>query len=591
MDIKLKNKIKSYLNNIWLLEIILVLIILGYIGSDFYQGYKNNRDSEIVSLFKSTYDAKNFYRKEVEGDIIPITNAIYSDYLNGYGLNEDITYNNYNNKDIYDEQKIYYIIENKNTKKVITNDLQLFGAVENSRIDINIEEYINEKLSGNEIIIKYDNENTFSPIVKGVNQSFVEALSDYNEYYYVDVTEYENTKNKTITYLATICCFCFVLFIIKLIVAFIINKGRIKIRGNFIKYFIYIFIYGFKFKGTRKILLISIITMVIFFIIYLYALALGGYEKNILVNFISLYPFKASILMMLLILIGIVFSLKKTIEISLVNEKIKSIDKGEFDYFISKQGSIEIKELIRNIGEIKDDYKKAMDEIVNSEKIKTELITNVSHDLRTPLTSIINYVNILQETGLTDDEIKDYLKILDKKSKKLKVLIDDLFEMSKINSGKMVINKENIDIVSLIYQAIGEYSFLYEDKNVEFNVESEHEEINMSLDGKLISRAIENIVINALKYSLEKTRIYVEIKDKGEYVRLAFKNISNYKMEFDDEDIFEKFVRGDKSRNSNIDGSGLGLAITKSIMELHQGNVEIKREGDMFKIYIYLPKN
>lgn len=591
MDIRLKNKIKSYLNNIWLLEIILVLIILGYIGSDFYQGYKNNRDSEIVSLFKSTYDAKNFYRKEVEGDIIPITNAKYSDYLNGYGLNEDITYNNYNNKDIYDEQKIYYIIENKNTKKVITNDLQLFGAVENSRIDINIEEYINEKLSGNEIIIKYDNENTFSPIVKGVNQSFVEALSDYNEYYYVDVTEYENTKNKTITYLATICCFCFVLFIIKLIVAFIINKGRIKIRGNFIKYFIYIFIYGFKFKGTRKILLISIITMVIFFIIYLYALALGGYEKNILVNFISLYPFKASILMMLLILIGIVFSLKKTIEISLVNEKIKSIDKGEFDYFISKQGSIEIKELIRNIGEIKDDYKKAMDEIVNSEKIKTELITNVSHDLRTPLTSIINYVNILQETGLTDDEIKDYLKILDKKSKKLKVLIDDLFEMSKINSGKMVINKENIDIVSLIYQAIGEYSFLYEDKNVEFNVESEHEEINMSLDGKLISRAIENIVINALKYSLEKTRIYVEIKDKVEYVRLAFKNISNYKMEFDDEDIFEKFVRGDKSRNSNIDGSGLGLAITKSIMELHQGNVEIKREGDMFKIYIYLPKN
>lgn len=591
MDIKLKNKIKSYLNNIWLLEIILVLIILGYIGSDFYQGYKNNRDSEIVSLFKSTYDAKNFYRKEVEGDIIPITNAIYSDYLNGYGLNEDITYNNYNNKDIYDEQKIYYIIENKNTKKVITNDLQLFGAVENSRIDINIEEYINEKLSGNEIIIKYDNENTFSPIVKGVNQSFVEALSDYNEYYYVDVTEYENTKNKTITYLATICCFCFVLFIIKLIVAFIINKGRIKIRGNFIKYFIYIFIYGFKFKGTRKILLISIITMVIFFIIYLYALALGGYEKNILVKFISLYPFKASILMMLLILIGIIFSLKKTIEISLVNERIKSIDKGEFDYFISKQGSIEIKELIRNIGEIKDDYKKAMDEIVNSEKIKTELITNVSHDLRTPLTSIINYVNILQETGLTDDEIKDYLKILDKKSKKLKVLIDDLFEMSKINSGKMVINKENIDIVSLIYQAIGEYSFLYEDKNVEFNVESEHEEINMSLDGKLISRAIENIVINALKYSLEKTRIYVEIKDKGEYVRLAFKNISNYKMEFDDEDIFEKFVRGDKSRNSNIDGSGLGLAITKSIMELHQGNVEIKREGDMFKIYIYLPKN
>ena len=161
--------------------------------------------------------------------------------------------------------------------------------------------------------------------------------------------------------------------------------------------------------------------------------------------------------------------------------------------------------------------------------------------------------------------------------------------MSKINSGKMKLNRENIDIMSLIHQAIGEYSFLYEDKGIEFKVESNYEEIIMQLDGKMISRAIENIVINSLKYSLEKTRVYVQVEKTEKEVKIAFKNIANYDMDFDDNEIFERFVRADKSRNSNIEGSGLGLAITKSIIELHEGSVNVQREGDMFKIFIILP--
>ena len=125
--------------------------------------------------------------------------------------------------------------------------------------------------------------------------------------------------------------------------------------------------------------------------------------------------------------------------------------------------------------------------------------------------------------------------------------------------------------MSLIHQAVGEYSYLYEDKNIEFKVNSPVEELYIELDGKMMSRAIENIVINALKYSLENTRVYIDIVDEEESIGISVKNIANYEMNFNNEEIFERFARGDESRNSKVDGSGLGLAITKSIIELHGG--------------------
>ena len=162
--------------------------------------------------------------------------------------------------------------------------------------------------------------------------------------------------------------------------------------------------------------------------------------------------------------------------------------------------------------------------------------------------------------------------------------------MSKLNSGKITLDKQEIDIISLIHQVIGEYSYMYEDRKLNFVIESTSEEINMLLDGKLMSRVVENIIINAIKYSMDNTRVYVEIQEDEECVIVSVKNIASYKMMFNNNNIFQRFVRGDASRNSNIEGSGLGLAITKSIIELHRGEVNIETEGDMFKIYIKLPK-
>ena len=427
--------------------------------------------------------------------------------------------------------------------------------------------------------------------IKGKNNNYSNVLS----YLWETIRGYVRRDN-TVTSLdligvtlGTIIILISIFICIKIILLLIISKGKIKISGNFIKSFIYVFKNGFKYYQTKKVIMMVIIFSIMFFILYLYLLAVGGYESNVLVNFFSMYPFKGSIVIMIFPTIGLLYSIKKTIEISMINEKLRNLDSDKIDYSMIEDGSKEIIELIKLINNIKNNYENAVEETLRNERLKTELISNVSHDLRTPLTSIINYVNILQSEAVTEEERKEYLKILEHKSKKLKSLIDDLFEMSKINSGKIKINKEKIDIMSLLHQSIGEYSFMYEDKEIEFIVNSDEEQIFINLDGKMMSRAIENVLINALKYSLNKTRIYINVNIIADTVCLSFKNVANYVMNFDNDEIFERFERGDKARNSKIEGSGLGLAITKSIIELHGGIVKVKREGDMFKLYMYLP--
>jgi signal transduction histidine kinase len=378
-------------------------------------------------------------------------------------------------------------------------------------------------------------------------------------------------------------------FMLKIIWIVRINPKNPKVQSRIISNMIFVIKNGFLYKETRSTLIVSILLVLVLLIAYLYFLATGGYENNIFVKFFQTYPFKGTIFVIIIIFLTMMYALKKTLDIIVVNEALRRVGQGNLDKDIKLDGSQAIRELAENINLIKAGYKEILENGVRNEKLKTELISNVSHDLKTPLTSIINYVNILKNGEITEEEREEYLSILERKSLRLKVLIEDLFEMSKINSGKIKLNRDLIDIVSLIHQNIGEYSTLYEEKNISFKVTSQQDAVYMELDGKMMSRALENIIINALKYSLDNTRVYVDINIEDNYLKIGVKNIASYEMQFNDDEMFERFARGDKSRNSKVEGSGLGLAITKSIIELHDGEVKIKKEGDMFKIYLILP--
>ena len=599
MATKLKKKIKSYFNHIWMIEILVVALTCIFFGVEIYKDVFTRYYSKNLAAMQATINPKGFYKQTFLDEVKGLQKYIYN---NTFGL-EELYYNDKNREEILkayfinnsyegsdidsSDSKLYFIIRDKRDNSIITNDFSDALNVSDGLTEQDIQDYLYSKYKGREMLKISDNENVSEENL--VYNSGV--LPNFQEYYYSDINRYTNINNLKIAILNFIIIFIAIFMLVKIIFLFVRNRGKVELRGNFVKSVIFVLKYGITYKETRRTLMITFCSLSLFFIVYLYLLAVnGGYENNILAKFFSMYPFKGSFLIMLLPMIGIIYSLKKSIEIIKVNEAIKKSDDGNITYEIEEQCSPEVRELLNNISKIKEGYSIAVEDALRNEKLKTELISNVSHDLRTPLTSIINYVNILRQ-DITKDEKEDYLAIVEKKAKKLKVLIDDLFEMSKINSGKMELFKDNIDIVSLIHQTIGEYYYIYESKNIEFKVDSYKEEVYIDLDGKLISRAIENIIINAMKYSLEGTRVYVDIREKDGYIVLSFKNISNYEMDFDNKEIFERFARGDASRNSRIEGSGLGLAITKSIIELHDGKVYITREGDMFKIFIYLPFN
>ncbi|MDU5210113.1 MAG: HAMP domain-containing sensor histidine kinase [Clostridium sp.] len=599
MATKLKKKIKSYFNHIWMIEILIVALTCIFFEVEVYKDVFTRYSSKNLSAMQATINPKGFYKQTFLDEVKGLQKYIYN---NTFGL-EELYYNDKNREDVLkayfinnsyegsdidsSDSKLYFIIRDKRDNSIITNDFSETLSVSNGLTEQDIQDYLYSKYKGREMLKISDNENISEENL--VYNSSI--LSNFQEYYYSDINRYTNINNLKIAILNFIIIFIAIFMFIKIIFVFIRSRGKVELRGNFVKSVIFVLKYGVAYKETRRTLMITFSSLSLFFIVYLYLLAVnGGYENNILAKFFSMYPFKGSFFIMLLPLIGITYSLKKSIEIIKVNEAIKKSEDGNIKYEIKDQCSPEVRELLNNISKIKEGYSIAVEDALKNEKLKTELISNVSHDLRTPLTSIINYVNILRQ-DITKDEKEDYLAIVEKKAKKLKVLIDDLFEMSKINSGKMELFKDNIDVVSLIHQTIGEYYYIYESKNIEFKVDSYREEVYIDLDGKLISRAIENIIINAMKYSLEGTRVYVDIREKDGYIVLSFKNISNYEMNFDNKEIFERFARGDSSRNSRIEGSGLGLAITKSIIELHDGKVYITREGDMFKIFIYLPLN
>lgn len=230
---------------------------------------------------------------------------------------------------------------------------------------------------------------------------------------------------------------------------------------------------------------------------------------------------------------------------------------------------------------IKDGFEKAVNEEVKSQKMKTELISNVSHDLKTPLTSIITYIDLLKNDQLIDEDRKKYIEILERNSLRLKNLIDDLFEVSKVNSGNVHLDLVDVDIVSLIKQAQLESQDKLDEKNLDVRMNCSEEKIICYLDSSKTYRIFENLFINISKYALANTRVYIDLIEIDNQIQITFKNISEAEMTFNENEIVERFVQGDKSRNTS--GSGLGLAIVKSFTELQKGQFKVEVDGDLFK--------
>lgn len=231
---------------------------------------------------------------------------------------------------------------------------------------------------------------------------------------------------------------------------------------------------------------------------------------------------------------------------------------------------------------IQEGFRRAVDEEVKSQKMKAELITNVSHDLKTPLTAIITYVNLLKEEGITEEQRKEYLDVLERKSLRLKVLIEDLFEVSKANSQNITLNLTDVDIMSLLKQVSFEMADKLEAAGLDVRMNLTDEKILLSLDSQKTYRIYENLFGNIAKYAMRGTRVYVNGFRIDDTVVITLKNISAQEITVDSADLTERFVRGDASRNT--EGSGLGLAIAKSFTELQGGELSLEVDGDLFKV-------
>lgn len=269
-----------------------------------------------------------------------------------------------------------------------------------------------------------------------------------------------------------------------------------------------------------------------------------------------------------------------------VLELTDQMAQGNLDAHIESDVGV-FQPLAGELAQVRTGFKKAVDAELRSQNMKTELITNVSHDLKTPLTAIITYVDLLKKPDITEQERTSYIETLDKKSQRLKQLIADLFEMSKAASRDVNLQPEQLDLCALLGQVRFELSDKLENCGVDFRWDLTEEKVLVRLDGPHTCRIFENLLVNITKYAMPGTRAYVTLKRSENEVQVSFKNISAAELNLDEQHLTERFVRGDASRST--EGSGLGLAIAKSFVELQNGKFELTADGDLFKVVIAWP--
>ncbi len=277
--------------------------------------------------------------------------------------------------------------------------------------------------------------------------------------------------------------------------------------------------------------------------------------------------------------------LNYNLQIDKIREQIKNMYNGNKGEKLDEETfTKELKQVAIELNDISGGLTKAIDEAMKSERLKTELITNVSHDIKTPLTSIINYVDLMKQEEIEDEKVKEYLQVLDNKSQRLKKLTEDLVEASKASSGNIKLTMEKLNVKELIKQVSGEFEDKFEKRGLEIIENLPEEDIFIEADSRYMFRVMENMYVNISKYALENSRVYIDIEKNGDTAKISLKNISQDQLNISVDELMQRFVRGDSSRTT--EGSGLGISIAKSLTELQKGKFNIYLDGDLFKVEI-----
>lgn len=296
--------------------------------------------------------------------------------------------------------------------------------------------------------------------------------------------------------------------------------------------------------------------------------------------------------LMLAMLYGVWILIKINADTKTLLTAAEKLANGELDYRISEEALNRLHgpfyEHAKNLNLISEGMKKAIENELKSERMKAELITNVSHDIKTPLTSIINYVDLLSKPH-EEEKTEEYIDVLQRQSQRLKRLTEDVVEASKASSGNIQVHMDVVSIKEIIEQASAEYEERLKEKNLLLITKIPEEKIEVDADGRLLWRVLRNVFSNVSKYSMDGSRVYIDVVEDGENVITTIKNTSKNQLNITEEELMQRFVRGDSSRHT--EGSGLGLNIAKSLMDLMQGSFEIQIDGDLFKSIITVKKH
>lgn len=324
-------------------------------------------------------------------------------------------------------------------------------------------------------------------------------------------------------------------------------------------------------------------------IIWKVIIAFGGF---VLIHWIAMMVWDPGIWFFLMLLAegaAFVYLTRAAIGKSRIKKGVEAIAKGQVEYQIPLAGlkgeQLEVAKYINKIG---DGLDKALEESMKNERLKTDLITNVSHDIKTPLTSIINYVELLKRENFEDPRIQNYLKVLEEKAFRLKTLTEDVVEASKVSSGNIKLEMMNLNLIELVNQTSAEFDEKFAARDLQFILHTPAEPVIIYADGRRMWRVYANVFSNTAKYAMEHSRIYADLYQNDREVFFTIKNVSEQPLNISPDELTERFIRGDVSRST--EGSGLGLSIARNLTELQGGKFELYLDGDLFKVMIRFPR-